>query len=68
MVAKGHVIWIASEGIIGVWQECSMFAVYGDTLINKKSLISVQCRVFIKQKKKDGQMASVEEFSSNGWK
>lgn len=45
-----------------------MFAVYGDTLINKKSLISVQCRVFIKQKKKDGQMASVEEFSSNGWK
>lgn len=31
-----------------------MFAVHEDTPINKKYLISVQCHVFIKQKRKDG--------------
>lgn len=45
---------------------CLLFM--GILLINKKSLISVQCCVCIKEKKKDGQVASVEEFSSNGWK
>lgn len=31
-----------------------MIALYSDTAVNKKSLISVQCYVFKKQKKRDG--------------